>query len=53
MRGRYKLSFAYPLNRYTLEVGSFYLPLAAEFFTNSGNEGELFGSSARFTLGLG
>lgn len=53
LRGRYRLSFSYPINRYTLEPGVFYLPLAAEFYTNSGNEGELFGASAKFTAGVG
>ncbi len=26
LRGRYRLSFSYPINRYTVQVGAFYLP---------------------------
>ena len=54
MRFRYRLAFAIPLNRYTVEQGAFYLPLKAEFFVPLGDDIEgLFTKQTRFTAGLG
>jgi hypothetical protein len=54
MRLRYRLDTKIPLNKYTLEPGAFYLPLAAEFFADLMNEApELFGNRGRLSVGLG
>jgi hypothetical protein len=54
MRIRYRLETKIPLNRYTLEPRSFYLPLAIEFFADLGDEApEFFGSRNRASVGLG
>ena len=54
LRFRYRLSFAIPLNRYTVEAGAFYIPLKAEFFVPLGDDiEELFTKRTRFTAGLG
>lgn len=54
LRFRYRLAFAIPLNRYTVEPGAFYLPLKAEFFVPLGDDiEELFTKQTRFTAGLG
>jgi len=54
LRGRYRLSMTIPINRYTVEPGAFYMPLAAEFFADlSGDDDQLFADQARYTIGLG
>ncbi len=54
MRLRYRLDTKIPLNKYTLEPGSFYLPLAIEYFADLLEEApELFGNRYRATIGLG
>ena len=54
LRFRYRLAFAIPVNRYTVEPGAFFVPLKAEFYMPIGNEvEELFAKRARFTAGLG
>ena len=55
LRGRYRLSFALPINRYTVEPGAFFLPFSAEYFTDLAGENfqELFASEAELTVGLG
>jgi hypothetical protein len=50
LRFRYRLSFAIPLNRYTIEAGTFYVPLKAEFFIPLGDDIEgLFAKRSRYT----
>ena len=54
LRFRYRLAFAIPLNRYTVEAGAFYLPLKAELFVPLGDDiEELFTKQARYSAGLG
>jgi len=54
LRFRYRLAFAIPLNRYTVEPRAFYIPLKAEFFVPLGDDiEELFTKQTRFTAGLG
>ena len=54
MRLRYRLDTKIPINKYTLEPGAFYLPLAAELFADlSGEAAEFFGDRSRLSVGLG
>jgi hypothetical protein len=54
MRLRYRLEIKIPLNKYTLEPKTFYLPLAVEFFADIVNEvPEYFARQNRATVGLG
>jgi len=54
LRLRYRLAFAIPLNRYTVEPGAYYLPLKAEFYLPLGDDIEgLFAKQARYSAGLG
>ena len=53
LRGRYRLAFSWPLNRYTVEVGAFYIPVAAEFYSELGSSEDFLGERARYTGGLG
>lgn len=54
VRLRYRLSFKFPINTYTLQPGGFYLPLKAEFYIPLGSEvQELFAKQARYSAGLG
>jgi hypothetical protein len=54
LRGRYRLSFSLPVNRYTVEPGAFYLPVEGELFWDGGsNEVELFADKATVAAGLG
>jgi hypothetical protein len=54
MRLRYRLEIKIPLNKYTLEPKTFYLPLAVEFFADIVNEvPEFFARQNRATVGLG
>ena len=54
MRGRYRLAFTWPLNRYSVEAGAFYLPLSVEAFAKlGGNEDRVFSDQARYTIGIG
>jgi hypothetical protein len=54
LRFRYRLAFAIPLNRHTIEARAFYLPVKAEFFVPLGDDAEeLFAKQTRFSAGLG
>jgi len=54
MRLRYRLDTKIPLNKYTLEPGAFYLPIAIEFFADLIDEvPEFFGKRNRASIGLG
>lgn len=54
MRVRYRLDTKIPLNTYTIEPKSFYLPLAIEFFADVVDEvPEFFAKQNRVTIGLG
>jgi hypothetical protein len=54
MRLRYRLDTKIPLNKYTLEPGAFYLPVAIEFFADVIDEvPEFFAKRSRATIGLG
>lgn len=54
LRGRYRLAFSVPLNRYTVEPGAFFMPLSAEFFAPlDDGERDLFANKTRFSEGLG
>jgi hypothetical protein len=54
MRLRYRLDTKIPLNKYTLEPGAFYLPLAIEFFSDLADEvPEFFAKRNRASIGLG
>jgi len=54
MRLRYRLDTKIPLNKYTLEPGAFYLPLAIEFFADVIDEApEFFAKRNRASIGLG
>ena len=54
LRLRYRLAFAFPINRYTVEPGAFFVPLKAEFYVPLGDDvEELFAKRARYTVGLG
>lgn len=53
-RGRYRLSFTIPINRYTVEPGAVYMPVEGELFWDiDDNETELFADRERLTAGLG
>ena len=53
-RGRYRLSFTIPINRYTIEPGAFYMPLDGELFWDiTGDRGELFANRYKVSAGLG
>ena len=54
LRLRYRLDTKIPLNKYTLEPGAFYLPLAIEFFGDLIDEApEFFAKRNRASIGLG
>ena len=54
MRLRYRLDTKIPLNKYTLEPGAFYIPLAVEFFADLIDEvPEFFAKRNRASIGLG
>ncbi|MGE0626117.1 MAG: DUF2490 domain-containing protein [Pseudomonadales bacterium] len=54
LRGRYRLAFAVPINRYTVEPGAFYLPVAGELYWDIGNNDvELFTNKATVMAGIG
>jgi hypothetical protein len=54
MRFRYRLDTKIPINKYTLEPGAFYLPLAAEFFVDLAGEATgWFDDQTRLSVGLG
>jgi hypothetical protein len=56
VRGRYRLSFTVPINRYTVEPGAFYMPVEGELFWDIGDTGsdaELFANEASVEVGLG
>jgi hypothetical protein len=54
VRLRYRLDTKIPLNKYTLEPRSFYLPLAIEFYADLGDEApEFFGNESKASVGLG
>jgi hypothetical protein len=54
MRLRYRLDTKIPINKYTVEPGAFYLPLAAEIFSDlTGEVTEFFGDRSRLSVGLG
>ena len=54
MRLRYRLDTKIPLNKYTLEPGAFYLPLAIEFFSDLADEvPEFLAKRNRASIGLG
>ena len=53
LRGRYRLSFSYPINRYTVQVGAFYLPLSAEFYVDGDDTEQYYAQKAQFSAGLG
>ena len=54
LRLRYRLDTKIPLNKYTLEPGALYVPLAIEFFADLIDEApELFGNRSRLSVGLG
>jgi hypothetical protein len=54
MRLRYRLDTKIPLNKYTLEPGAFYVPLAIEFFADFLEETpEFFAKRNRASIGLG
>lgn len=53
-RFRYRLSFKFPINKYTLEPGGFYVPLKAEFYIPLGSEiQEFYAQQARYSAGIG
>ncbi len=53
-RGRYRIAFTVPINRYTVEPGAFYLPLLGEVFWDVGSDNaETFANKKRLTAGLG
>lgn len=53
-RGRYRLSFTIPVNRYTVEPGALYMPIEGELFWDiDDNDTELFANRERVTAGLG
>jgi hypothetical protein len=54
IRFRYRLATSIPLNTHGLETGSFYIPLAAEFFADVGEEAPgFFAETSRFSAGVG
>jgi hypothetical protein len=54
LRLRYRLDTKIPLNTYTLEPGSVYIPLAGELFADlSGDTAEYFSEKNRLSVGLG
>ncbi|UCH84965.1 MAG: DUF2490 domain-containing protein [Candidatus Latescibacterota bacterium] len=53
-RFRYRLAFAFPFNRYTVEPGAFYAPAKFELYVPLGDDNEgLFSQQVRFTVGIG
>ena len=53
-RFRYRLDTKIPINTYTVEPGTFYLPMAAEFFADlTGEATGLYGDQRRVSVGLG
>lgn len=54
MRLRYRLAYALPINRYTLEPGALFIPTKVEFFLPVGGEfEEYFTQQIRLSVGLG
>lgn len=54
LRGRYRLSFSVPINRYTVEPGAFYMPVAGELFWDINNDSaEVFADKATLSAGIG
>lgn len=53
LRARYRLSYSWPLNRYTVEPGAYYVPMAAEFYVDIDDTNELFADQAEYTAGIG
>jgi hypothetical protein len=54
LRVRYRLDTKIPLNKYTLEPGVFYVPLAVEFFGDLTDPApEFFAKTNRLTVGMG
>ena len=54
LRGRYRLAFTWPINRYSVDSGAFYMPLSVEAFAKlGGNEDRVFSDQARYTIGIG
>jgi hypothetical protein len=54
MRLRYRLETMIPLNTYTLEPGTFYLPISGEVFADVADEApEVFAQKNRVSIGLG
>lgn len=54
LRGRYRLSFTIPINRYTVEPGTLYMPLEGELFWDiTGDRAELFSNRHKVSAGLG
>jgi hypothetical protein len=54
LRFRYRVAFAFPINRYTVEARAFYIPLKAEFFVPLGDDSEeIFTKQVLFSAGLG
>ncbi len=54
LRGRYRLAFTWPLNRYSIEPGAYYVPFSVEAFAKlGGGEDRVFSNQARYTIGLG
>ncbi len=53
LRARYRLSYSWPINRYTVEPGAYYLPIAAEFYADIESSEELLADQAEYTVGIG
>lgn len=54
LRSRYRLTFAFPINGYTVQPGVFYIPLKAELFVPLGDDVELlFAERVIYSAGLG
>lgn len=54
LRGRYRIAFAVPFNRHSIEPGAIFLPMSAEFFSDSVNgDQDPFSNKARLSFGLG
>ena len=54
LRFRYRLGFAFPFNRYTVEPGAFFAPFTTEFYLPLGEDIEgFFTQQLRFTVGIG
>jgi hypothetical protein len=53
-RFRYRLAYAFPINRYTVEPGAFFIPTMIEAYVPLGDDiEEFFAQQIRFTLGIG